>query len=142
MRFFLDRNIPKQLAEITELFDRENQVEHHDRYFGPTTTDIAWLSHIRGWDPRPVVISGDLQILRNKAEAQVLRESGLTFFALEAAWPKLRWDDYAWKFLKVWPLIRDNAAVPRPSVFTLPVSASKVELLCVTSQLGGGHRRV
>lgn len=142
MRFFLDRNISLRLARLIEVFDREHQVEHHDSHFGPMTTDIEWLSRIQEWNPRPVVVSGDLQILRNKAESQVLRESGLTFFALESAWPKLTWDEQAWKFIKVWPRVRDRANAPRPTVFTVPVSASKVDELCPTMQLGHGHRRV
>lgn len=141
MRFFLDRNIPKRLAEIVEIFDRNHQVQHHDSAFEQSTTDVEWLRELRGWDPRAVVISGDLQILRNKAEAQVLRESGLTYFALESGWPKLRWEEQAWKFVKVWPIIRERAKTPRPTVFTVPVSASKVDELCPTAQLGSGSRR-
>jgi len=142
MRFFLDRNIPKGLAEIVSLFDRSHQVDFHDQHFDQSTTDTDWLTTVKDWAPRPAIVSGDLGILRNQAEAQVLRDTGLTFFALQAAWPTLKWEDQAWKFLKVWPCIREAAAPRRPSIYLVPVSASKVEFLCHTAQLGSGHRRI
>ena len=136
MRFFLDRNVPIRLAEMVRIFDRQHDIEHHDQHFDEQTSDATWLAKIAKWDPRPVVISGDLRILRHPAEAQVLHETDLTFFALERGWPKLRWEEQAWKFIKIWPLIRDKANPRRPSIFRVPVSASKIEYWCLTSEVG------
>ena len=101
MRFFLDRNVPEPLARILDIFDRKNSVEHHDSFFVDTTKDIEWISTISGWSPKPVVVSGDLRILKNPAEAQALRSAELTFFALEKHWPQLPWEEWGWRMLKV-----------------------------------------
>ncbi|GAC1346171.1 MAG: hypothetical protein NVSMB14_09280 [Isosphaeraceae bacterium] len=62
-------------------------------------------------EPKPIVISGDAAILRNKAEKAVLREADLTFFCLERGWTQRPFDEQAWMFLKVWPLIVSGANV-------------------------------
>jgi hypothetical protein len=58
---------------------------------------------VAAWDGNPVVVSGDGRILRNRAERQVLKECGRMFVYLAAGWTKLRWEDFAWKIVRVWP---------------------------------------
>lgn len=136
MRFFLDNNQPQQLAQLLEAFDPSSEVRHLSAEFDPTTPDVDWLSELGRRSPRPVVIGGDAKILRNAAEAQVLRESGLTFFLMAHGWSGLKWwDQRAWKMIRVWPRIVESSTPRRPTVFRVTVQ-EKVELFSLTEHLG------
>lgn len=141
MHFFIDRNVPAQLARMLGHYDRLHTVIYHDDRFERTTPDTVWLDAIAKWDPVPVVVSGDGRILKNPAELQVLRDLPLTFFLFAPAWLRLPWRDYAWKAIKVWPEVVAAAAPPRPSVYRIPVSAPKVEFQSYTRDLGPARRR-
>jgi hypothetical protein len=134
--FFFDRNISPRMASIIDIFDRDNTIIHHDQRFDPSTPDEDWLGAITQYDPVPVVVSGDARILTDPAQSQVLRGLSITFFALERGWLSLKWHDYAWKFVKVWPRIAGAATPRRPSVYRVPVSTTKVDYYCLTSELG------
>lgn len=141
MHFFIDRNVPERLARMLGFYEPEHTVVYHDDRFERTTPDSDWLVQIARWDPVPVVISGDGRILRNPAELQLLRDLPLTFFVFAGAWFDLKWREFAWKAIKVWPEIVAAAAAPRPSVFRIPVSAGKVEFVAFTRDLGSSRRR-
>ncbi|MCC6971462.1 MAG: hypothetical protein IT434_14705 [Phycisphaerales bacterium] len=136
MDFFIDRNVPERLARMLDCYDRENTVVYLDDKFDKTTPDTEWLREISKWSPIPAVISGDGRILKNPAELQVLRDSPLSFFLFAASWSDLPWSERAWKTVKVWPHIVLASTPRKPSIFEIPVSASKVELVCTTSELG------
>ncbi|TVQ75334.1 MAG: hypothetical protein EA380_11135 [Phycisphaeraceae bacterium] len=140
MHFFFDRNIPVALARMLGCYDQAHTIIYHDDRFEKNTLDTNWLSDIATWDPIPVVVSGDGRILRNPAELQVLRELPLTFFLFAPGWINLKWSDQAWKAVKVWPEIVASASPRRPSVYRVPVSASKVEFVSLTGDLGGKSR--
>lgn len=134
-RFFLDNNQPQQLARLLEAFDTTCEVRHLSTEFDPSTPDVEWLLELGRRPERPSVIGGDAKILRNAAEAQVLRESGLTFFLMADGWSGMKWAERAWKMIRVWPRIVENAAPRRPSVFRVTVQ-EKVELYALTEHLG------
>lgn len=141
MRFFMDRNLPKQMARLLEAFDRTSEIRHlDDSEFADTTADIDWLRTISKWNPKPVVLCGDGRILRHPAESQALRAAELTFFHLAEGWVNLQWNDQAWKIIKVWPGIVRDAQPRRPTVYRVTVQL-KVELYCLTDQLGREPRR-
>ena len=140
MHFFIDRNVPIALARMLGHYDLTHTVVYHDDLFERTTPDTEWLQIIAERDPVPVVVSGDGRILRNPAELQVLRGLPITFFLFVGAWLNLKWPEFAWKAIKIWPEVVAAASPRRPSVFRIPVSASKVELESLTSELGV-HRR-
>lgn len=136
MRFFIDRNIPVALARMLNHYDRQHTVTYLDEEFEKTTPDAEWLAEVAGWGDRiPVVVSGDGRILRNPAELQVLRGLPLTFFHFAPGWTNLPWPEQAWKAVKVWPLIVAKASPKRPSMFRVPVSGTKIEFVCLTSDL-------
>jgi len=140
MRFFLDRNVSKQMARLIEVFDRDHEVRHLDTAgFAHDTPDIEWMAMLAEEQPRPVIVSGDGRILRNAAEAQVLARSGLTFFHLAEGWINLPWDEQAWKIIKVWPSIVKDAQPRKPSVFRVTING-KVELHGLTEELGKSGR--
>jgi len=136
MHFFIDRNVPVALARMLSHYDRAHTVIYHDDRFEKSTPDTEWLPAVARWDPVPAVISGDGRILRNPAELQVLRSLPLTFFLFADGWAGMPWRDRAWKAIKVWPEIVAAASPRRPSIFRVPVSAAKVELECLTTDLG------
>jgi hypothetical protein len=105
MQFFIDRNLPIALARMLGHYDRAHTVVFHDDRFEKTTPDTEWLSAVARWDPLPAIVSGDGRILRNPAELQVLRDLPLTFFLFTRSWFDLKWSEFAWKAVKVWPLI-------------------------------------
>lgn len=141
MRFFMDRNLPQQLARLLEAFDRSSEIRHlDDSEFADTTADIDWLRTVGTWNPKPAVLCGDGRILRNRAEAQALREAGLTFFHLAEGWVNLPWAEQAWKMIKVWPSIVKDAQPRRPTIYRVTVQL-KVELYCLTDELGRAPRR-
>ncbi len=112
LRFFFDRNMSYRIVEMVRIFEGPRHiVEHHDERFHETTKDVEWLAELGKDEPKPIVISGDAAILRNKAEKAVLREADLTFFCLERGWTQRPFDEQAWMFLKVWPLIVSGANV-------------------------------
>lgn len=136
MRFFIDRNIPVALARMLNHYDRRHTVTYHDDRFEKTTPDAEWLDEVAAWDDGiPAVVSGDGRILKNPAELQVLRGLPLTFFHFAPGWMALKWQDFAWKAVKAWPLIVDNASPKRPSIFRVPISTNKIEFVCFTSDL-------
>jgi hypothetical protein len=136
MHFFIDRNVPVALARMLGHYDRAHTIIYHDDRFEKTTPDTVWLPSVAGWDPVPVVLSGDGRILRNPAELQVLRGLPITFFLFAGGWSDLAWPEFAWKAVKVWPEVVAAASPRRPSIFRIPVSTTKVELECLTSELG------
>lgn len=140
MHFFIDRNVPEALARMLGHYDRTHTIIYHDDRFKKDTPDTQWLTDITGWDPIPVVISGDGRILRNPAELQVLGNLPLTFFLFAGGWFDLKWPEFAWKAIKVWPEVVAAAAPLRPSILRIPVSATKVELKSLTSELISGRR--
>lgn len=131
MNFFFDRSMPKRLARMLDIFETMHTVRHHDDdgRFEQDTPDAVWLSTI-AQDPEPwIIISGDGRILKNKAERAALRETGFTFFCMSKQW--LHMDlrkEYAWKFLRVWPRIVDNADITTQKIFEVSGGSSlKVE---------------
>lgn len=106
---------------MVDVYEVDHTARHHDRddRFNETTTDKEWLSALAADDPPWVVISGDGRILKNRVERQALREANLTFFCMSRQWGRMRIAEYAWKFIKVWPDIVNNArgSIGTPKIF-------------------------
>ena len=70
-----------------------------------------------------MVISADRRINRNRLEREAWRRSGLVVFFLTSQWQRLRNVEVAWRLLRWWPLIRDQARlVVPPAAFELPLA--------------------
>lgn len=128
MKFFFDRNMPPQLARMVDALEPEHTARAHDDddRFTPTTPDIEWIEALGVDDPPWVVLSGDGRILRNKAELAVLREAKLTFFCMSKPWMHMKIYEKAWKFIKAWPEIVENAKGTTPRIFEVS-GGGKVE---------------
>lgn len=129
MNFFLDANVSWKAAKLLEAFDNEHQVRHLKDEFDPSVPDIEWISDLAKRDKKPHVICGDLRILRNRVECNLLNESGLNFFMLNKGWTSLEWRTFAWKIIRVWPDIVQNAGkTMHPSLFSVNQNTYKVAL--------------
>ena|SRR5947207_12367405 len=120
MNFFFDRCVPIRVARMVDAYEVEHTIRHHDddARFNPKTKDIEWMRALASdghlaW----IIISGDGRILKNSAEAAVLKEVNLTFFSLSKQWPNTPIPDYAWKFMKTWPRIVEIARHSSHKVF-------------------------
>lgn len=133
--FFFDENISEHLAQIVARFDRNNLIISHAEKFDKGTPDTVWIPEVASWSPKPVVVLGDGRVMRRSAEKLIVRESGLSFVVLASGWMNLSWDHQVWKFIRVWPSIRDTTKTREPTVFDVAVGAAKVDLRFRTSDL-------
>ncbi len=137
MNFFFDRCMSQRLCRMVAALEAgAHQVTHHDLdpRFTQTTPDIVWITELSRAALRPVVITGDVRILKRPDEVAALKASGLTFFFLADQWSKFSIYEMAWKFLKVWPEIIAAAKVKEPTVFEVHGGKSlKVEAYSRTS---------
>lgn len=137
MNFFADENISPTAARLLDVFDQENEIRALEDRFGQGKPDTDWLSALGEQSPKPVIISGDGRILKNKAELLALRQANLMFVYLAPGWTRLRWEDFAWKIIKAWPSIVQNVnTTMKPTIFEVRVKNLKVERRCLVAELG------
>lgn len=131
MRFFFDRNMAPTLARMVNEMDREHSVVSYydDGRFEATTPDVEWIKALAADDPPWIVVSGDGRILKNKTELSALKEAKLTFFCLSSQWMHMNfYREQAWKFIKAWPDIVENAKGTSQRIFEVSGGAGlKVE---------------
>jgi hypothetical protein len=102
---------------------------------------VDWLTEAARWPEPTAIVSGDGRILSNEAEAQVLAALPLTFFHFVPAWLGIPWSEMAWKAVRIWPEIVRNAQPRKPTIYRVPVSALKLDVYCLTEELGRVKRR-
>ncbi len=89
---------------------------------------MEWITVLAADHPAWVVVSMDAQILKKPHERKALDESGLKFFLLGTGWMRVPMHEKAWKLLKVWPAILEEAQTSRLRIFEVMCgSALKVE---------------
>lgn len=120
MQFIGDENISKRLMQILDIFDGVNQSRHITDYFDPGTPDLDWLKEMGEWDVRPVVLSGDGAILKNKAERRQLRDANMTYIVWSKSWVNMGFEGQVVTMLKAWPKLRAEVIrIRQPSLFEL-----------------------
>jgi len=133
MRFFFDRCLSPRLARMVNAFDMDHSILHHDddARFDEHTTDEQWLDALANENRPWIIISGDGRILKNKAQLNLLRETGFTFFCLSKQWMHMNVRrEFGWKFIRVWPDIVDAADETTQKIFQITGGkTTKVELL-------------
>ena len=131
MRFFFDRNMAPQLARMVDVLEREHIARSYydDDRFQETDSRCGVDSAHSPPMTRPGLSSaatGD--ILRNKTELSALKEARLTFFCLSRTWMHMSLYEQAWKFIKTWPQIVENAKGTTPRIYEISGGAGlKVE---------------
>lgn len=129
MKFFFDNQLPPGLAEAVSALSQTDghEVVHLRKKFPPNTTDTAWISELAkegDW----IVISGDLDIIRTRAEKGIWKEAKLTGFFLKAGWIEIPKWEQASKLIRTWPRIVEQTKLVAPgATFLVPVSGQKFE---------------
>jgi hypothetical protein len=115
LKFFFDNQLPPHLAASIKALanaDGDEVVHLRDR-FKPDTPDVDWirtLSEEGGW----ILICGDMNITRTKAERAVWKNAGLVGFFLKKGWINQTPWEQAWRLVKWWPTIVAQARIAAP----------------------------
>ena len=115
MKFFFDNNLsPYHAKAIAILSSTEgHDVLHLRDKFDQAVPDIVWLEGLAaegGW----IIISGDFRISRNPLERRAWKEAQLLTFFLAKAWRHQKFWDQAWRLVRWWPFIVQQATLVRP----------------------------
>ena len=110
VKFFLDRNIARRFAPVLRIMtgqphDSLERIVHMWEKFEneEELDDVDWIP-VLGDEGNWVIVSGDPQITRSKAERAAWAESGLTGFFLSDWARRQRWKQAA-HLMKWWPEI-------------------------------------
>ncbi len=123
MRFAFDENMNYQIIPLLHMSEPDHQFETISDRFGKGAPDEEWINQYSQDSEKPVIVSGDGRILRDRAQRQVLKESSRHFVYLAHAWRNQSWEDLKWKYVKVWPeLVRLVGRQKQPTLFELMVN--------------------
>lgn len=124
MSFFLDENLPKQLAAGMKAFGED--VAHTTEQWPAGTKDVELLEAIGGLNG--FLITRDRRIRFNPAERQALKANGVGAFFLGGK--DLNFCKMVQVLVKSWPEIKRHAAKEqRPFAFRLRPNGGKLERL-------------
>jgi len=98
---------------------------------GRDSTDIEWIEYLRRSPEVWAFVSGDLHLLKNRAERAALRSAGLHGFVLAPAYPKTPWHQVAATLVWRWPEIEQvTKLLAPPSMHEIPIGkGSKLRAL-------------
>lgn len=124
MKFIFDHNLSPNLAralnhlvedEVTCLRDRGWQADPDEEWIPRLADEGDWI-----------LLTCDLDIVRNPYRQAVFRKAGLTTFFLVGAWSSgLGGTDIAQRLLRLWPEITKCAAAAKPGTcFSVPFKGS------------------
>lgn len=124
MRFFLDNNLPRELAGRLNGYDRESiRVEHLTDTFAPHTPDVEWVRSLAESQEPPFVVTRDRKMNKRIEEVRAIADGGLSVFFLMDPWPKYDIHNLTWRLFKAWPTIVNHAldawGDDRPTVFVV-----------------------
>ena len=106
-----------------------------DRAFPADTPDAEWISTLSAEEDW-IIISGDVRTSRNPGERAAWLESRLLAFFLAKGWTNQPLWEQAWRFVKWWPRIVEQAAWMKPPAgFIVPLKDSKLDKF----ELNPGH---
>ena len=129
MRFFFDNTNPPRLVEALSVLHQEHALVHLRTKFDPGVKDEVWIPKLSGegdW----VIVSGDIRITRNPALRKIWLDSGMLGFFLAKNWTTFDLWEQAWRFIKWWPKIVQQAENIRPPAgFIVPINYGKMEQL-------------
>ena len=85
VKVVIDKNLSPALARaLNALFAGDHEVIHVRDRFGPNVKDVEWIARLSD-EGRWIVVSGDTNIVRRKAEQAAFRNSRLIGFFLAPA---------------------------------------------------------
>lgn len=124
MRFFFDNQLSPHLARaIRALAQPDGQEIWHLRdKFPPSTKDLEWIG-VLAQEGEWIIISGDLDIIRTRAERPIWKSAGLTGFFLKKGWMALDPWEQGWRLVKWWPtIVKFAGTAPPGSTFAVPIN--------------------
>jgi hypothetical protein len=115
VRFFFDNQISPHLAAALHMLSAPDghEVTHLRAKFPQSAKDYEWipaLSSEGGW----IVVSGDLDIIRTRAERPIWKGAGLIGFFLKRGWINLDSWEQGWRMVKWWPTVISAATAAAP----------------------------
>jgi predicted nuclease of predicted toxin-antitoxin system len=121
MKFFIDNNLPQQLANGLKGFG-EN-VMHLTEQFPPDTEDVGWLTYVGSLEL--ILVTRDERIRHNPFELKSLREHKVGAFFLGGKNRKRC--DLIQQIVRNWPRMKELASkTDRPFAFRIPPTGSKI----------------
>jgi hypothetical protein len=127
VKFFFDNTMSRKVVGALKILDSSQEIVHLTEQFPADTPDAEWitaLSEEGDW----VIVSGDVRITRNPGERAAWLESKLLAFFLAKGWTNQTLWDQAWRFVKCWPRIVEQASrIKPPAGFIVPLKESKLE---------------
>ncbi|HEX2641744.1 MAG TPA: hypothetical protein VHU81_02050 [Thermoanaerobaculia bacterium] len=122
MRFVLDHNLPPNLARALGLLVHGDEVTCLKDLGWHAEPDEVWIPRLAA--DQAVVITCDLDIVRNPYRQLIFRKAQVTAFFLLEAWSKddvVRGPEIASRLLKIWPEISRLAHTHDPGTcFAVP----------------------
>lgn len=115
MKFLFDNQLSPHLADAIHSLAKQDgdEVIHLRKKFPPNTPDTEWLRQL-GAEGSWIVVCGDLNIIRTRAERVVWRSVGLVGFFLKKGWINITPWEQAWRLVKWWPTIVAQARIAAP----------------------------
>jgi predicted nuclease of predicted toxin-antitoxin system len=122
VKVIIDENLSPALARaLNALFDGEHQVVHIRDKFGPSVKDVDWIGGLSA-EGRWIIISGDANIARKKAEQAAFRNSRLIGFFLAHALNASKITKQMQRLLALWEDIETVAVrVAGGAMYELPI---------------------
>lgn len=118
MRFLLDECVTIHAPPLLVAYSTTPQTIRYEittvaKEFGSGALDEVWMPGAAAWNPKPVVLSGDVRRCTGKAKREAIKAHGMVWFALAKGWTNTPWGEYSWKIVKVWPTIVEIASKAR-----------------------------
>jgi len=122
VKVIIDENLSPALAKaLNALFDGEHEVVHLRDRFGPNVEDVDWIPGLSA-EGHWVLISGDMNISKKKAEQTAFRNSRLIGFFLAPALNASRVTKQMQRLLALWDDIATIAnRVAGGAMYELPI---------------------
>ena len=123
----VDENLPSAMARsLAALFIKQHEIIHlRDRY-GPGVKDLQWIPELSR-EGRWVIISGDRQITRVRAEYQAFRNSRLVGFFLSKGLYTAKLTRQMERILALWDTIEQQASIVEGgAMFELPATSNRL----------------
>lgn len=122
MKFLIDNCLSQRLAKAIDALDQDHTIAHLKDEFPENADDPVWLETLpqRGYN---AVVGGDL--FRDPPAQAALLRSGLTVFMLAKGWVNIPLWEQAWKLVRWWPEIRQQAVrIEAGACFEIPVKVT------------------
>jgi hypothetical protein len=123
VKFLLDHNLAPNLARaLALLVDASDHVSCLSDLGWQALDDEEWIPRLAA-DGDWIILTCDLDIVRNPYRQRVFRQAGLTAFFLLEAWSKgtVKGTEIAQRLLRLWPEITHLAATHRSGTcFAVP----------------------